>query len=154
MAIAIFDISGTLHEDRLGAPMYDEFHDLFNYLKQNNISIALATNLSRSGLDHFIQNNRINNMIDEHICMSEAAPKPSTEMLEEILLRTGESAENALMIGDSEGDIAMAQALKVKACAVCWDTNWSSNVLSMNPQYKVEKVADLWQVFQKVFQTK
>ena len=54
--------------------------------QKHQIQIALATNLSRSGLDHFIDNNNLNSYLDEHISMSEAAPKPNPEMLQEILV--------------------------------------------------------------------
>lgn len=151
MPLAIFDVSGTLQEDSLGAPIYDEFYDIFKKLKSQNIQIALATNLSRSGLDYFIKNNHIKEFIDEDICLSEAAPKPNIEMLEQLLLRTGEDVKSSLMIGDGLGDILMAQSLGMKCCAVNWSHNWSSSVLQLNPDYKVEKIANLWQVFEKVF---
>tara|TARA_A200000113_G_scaffold225618_1_gene247106 strand:- start:384 stop:851 length:468 start_codon:yes stop_codon:yes gene_type:complete len=154
MAIVVFDVSGTLHEDRLGAPMHSDFFELFDKLKKHQIQIALATNLSRSGLDHFIDNNNLNPYLDEHISMSEAAPKPNPEMLQEILLRTGEIPENAIMVGDATTDIIMAQTLNVKVCAVSWDMPFTNSVLSLNPDYKVEKIAELWQVFCQAFHIK
>lgn len=154
MAIVVFDVSGTLHEDRLGAPIYSEFYDIFDKLKKNKIQIALATNLSREGLNHFIENNNLHKYLDEHISASEAAYKPSTEMLQEILLRTGESPENAMMVGDASTDVIMAKAFNVPVCAVSWNGVISDSILSLNPDYKVESFIELWHIFQKAFQIK
>jgi phosphoglycolate phosphatase-like HAD superfamily hydrolase len=154
VTIAIFDVSGTLHEDCLGAAMYGEFYEMFKALKAHHVQIALATNLSRSGLNYFIKNNELVEWVDEDICLSEAAPKPNNEMLKEILLRTGKTAEDGLMIGDGVGDMIMAKSINMKCCAVNWSSQWSYAVLEQKPDYKVEKIAGLWQVFEDVFKIK
>ncbi len=151
MALVVFDVSGTLHDDFVGAPMYDGLMDVFKKLQQNDIQIALATNLSRQGVEHFIQTNGLEGFISESMTMSEAPPKPHPKMLEDVILKTGENAKETLMVGDSSGDIAMAKACKVASVAVCWDGAWRQEILAQSPDYKVDKIDNLWQIFSEFF---
>lgn len=146
MALIVFDVSGTLHEDRMGAPMFDGLVHVFKSLKQNGVQIALATNLSRSGLNHFVENNKIAEYLDAHLSMSEAAAKPHPEMLDECILQTGEERASTLMVGDAPSDIYMAHSIKVKACAVAWDGFWHDSHLAEKPEYKVENIDQLCQI--------
>lgn len=146
MPLIVFDVSGTLHEDRMGAPMFDGLKNIFKSLKENDVQIALATNLSRSGLNHFIENNKISTYLDAHVSASETAPKPNPEMLDECILQTGEKREGTLMVGDASSDIYMAHQLGVFACAVAWGGVWHSSVLNEKPEYKVENLTQLCQI--------
>tara|TARA_R110000868_G_scaffold190862_1_gene434734 strand:- start:38653 stop:39126 length:474 start_codon:yes stop_codon:yes gene_type:complete len=143
MKLVVLDVSGTLHDDRPFAPMYDGMKDVIIKLKNEGVLVALATNLSRAGVNRFITSNGLTQYLDADITLSEAAPKPNPEMLETVILQVGGDKENTLMIGDSAGDICMANLAKVKACAVNWQGVWCDSVIQENPEYKVENIQEL-----------
>ena len=143
MKLIVFDVSGTLQDDSPYAPMYDGMKALIVALKKADISVALATNLSRSGLNRFIAKNELKSYLDADITLSEAAPKPNPEMLETVMLKTGVDPTDTLMVGDGVGDIHMAHLAKVQACAVNFQGKWGGDVLHELPEYKVESLKEL-----------
>ncbi|MFT7143974.1 MAG: phosphoglycolate phosphatase [Alphaproteobacteria bacterium] len=143
MKLIVFDVSGTLHDDAPFSPMYDGMKELIVQLHSSGVLVALATNLSRAGINRFISSNGLAEYLAADITLSEAAPKPNPEMLETVILSAGADKENTLMVGDSGGDIYMAKQAKVKSCAVKWQGEWRSSVLMENPEYKVETLDEL-----------
>lgn len=143
MKLIVFDVSGTLQDDKPFSPMYDGMKNIIKCLHEEKVLVALATNLSRSGINRFIASNDLAQYLASDITLSEAAPKPNPEMLETVILSSGAEKQDALMVGDSVGDIHMANLAKVKACAVNWQGDWYVPVLEENPEYKVENLAEL-----------
>lgn len=92
--------------------------EIVQRLYYDGIDLAIATNkgqhsllkaLSTTGLDKYFKVTR---------SAGQTAPKPSPEMLEEILDVFSLSVDDALMIGDSQMDIEMARSIGMDAVGV------------------------------------
>ncbi len=101
------------------APLFDGAADALHALRTSGYRLAVATGKPRAGLDGALDvHHHIRPLFETSRCADETADKPHPRMLEEILRETGVAAERALMIGDTEYDVAMARALGVPALGV------------------------------------
>ncbi|MES1930091.1 HAD-superfamily hydrolase [Salinisphaera dokdonensis CL-ES53] len=87
-------------------------------LRDRDYCLAVATGKSRRGLDAAMEDTGTRDFFSFTRCADESLPKPAPAMLEDILLRSATLTEKALMIGDTEYDIAMARAAGVDAIGV------------------------------------
>ncbi len=71
--------------------------------------LAVATGKSRRGLDRALSALNIGDWFVATRCADETRSKPHPLMLEELLQQTGFQASEALMLGDTEYDLEMAQ---------------------------------------------
>ena len=145
--LIIFDVSGTLCGNF--GKLYDGVQNLIEEIYAADYKIALATNLSRSGLDAFVMEHKLHKYIVSHISASETSFKPHPEMLELILLETDMTKKQALMVGDTASDIYMAKAANVDSCAVNWSGTWSPELLQAHPTYRAESFEQLKKVIFK-----
>ncbi len=90
------------------APLFDGARDLLARLDAAGYLLAVATGKSRRGLDHVLAETRLAGHFVTTRCADEAFSKPHPQMLLDILERTGMTADQTLMIGDTEYDMAMA----------------------------------------------
>ena len=107
-----------LYESTIPAPLFSGVKALLSELQQQDYSLAVSTGKSRAGLK---QSMREHNMADYFVttrCAGENKSKPHPEMLHEILTELNFSAAEALMIGDSEHDLEMANNARVKGIGV------------------------------------
>lgn len=87
-------------------------------LRDRGHNLAVATGKSRKGLDRVLSQLELADYFDATRCADETASKPDPLMLHE-LLRCFECApEDAVMVGDTEYDMAMACAAEVPRVAV------------------------------------
>ncbi|WP_423820905.1 HAD-IA family hydrolase [Salinisphaera sp. SPP-AMP-43] len=80
--------------------------------------LAVATGKSRRGLDEAMAETGCRDWFRITRCADESVPKPAPNMIDDILLRTATEPEAALMVGDTEYDMAMARAAGIDAVAV------------------------------------
>jgi len=139
--LVIFDVSGTL--DNGAGQLYDGIQELLRDLHAAGVKIALATQLARSGLNDFIARENLQGILTATVCAGEANYKPHPEMIDLLLIETGVEPADALMVGDSSGDILMAKAAKISSCAVSWDGNWYADVLQCEPDFRIEDLESL-----------
>jgi len=100
-------------------PLFDGAAEALAELRERGFRLAVATGKPRSGLEGaFDDHGHVRPLFEISRCADETADKPHPLMLEEILRETGVRAERALMIGDTEYDVAMAQAIGVPALGV------------------------------------
>ena len=79
----------------------------------------IATGKSRVGLDRSLQHHRaVRRLVHATRTADETANKPHPLMLEELLARFEVPVSEALMVGDTEFDVAMARALGMDAVGV------------------------------------
>ena len=82
-------------------------------------TLAIATGKSRVGLDRSLQHHRaVRRLMHATRTADETANKPHPLMLEELLARFEVPVSEALMVGDTEFDVAMARALGMDAVGV------------------------------------
>jgi phosphoglycolate phosphatase len=85
-------------------------------------AVALVTNKLQSAaatvLDHFGLSDRFTIILGDQEGRSDLAPKPEPDMLLHALSHVGVGPAHAVMVGDSESDIASARAAGVFSVAV------------------------------------
>lgn len=88
--------------------MFDGAQSLLADLDQAGYLLAVATGKSRRGLDRVLDETGLGHYFVASRCADEAFSKPHPQMLLDILERTGMEPSQALMVGDTEYDMAMA----------------------------------------------
>ncbi len=74
-------------------------------------------------------------------------PKPAPDSILYILSKLEEKPENAVMIGDTEADIAAAKAAKVLSCAVSYGFRTTDQLNHLHPDMLIDKAAVLQKIF-------
>jgi phosphoglycolate phosphatase len=82
--------------------------------------LGVATGKSRRGLDALLAGHQMERLFLTQQVADHHPSKPHPAMLEAALAETGLSADQAVMIGDTEFDMAMAQAAGMRAIGVSW----------------------------------
>ncbi|WED42315.1 HAD family hydrolase [Legionella cardiaca] len=92
--------------------------DFISRLHNAGIDIAIATNKGQQSLQRTLHISGLDTLFKVTRSAGQTAPKPSTQMLEEIIDTFGLTTDETLMIGDSITDIEMAKNLGVDAIGV------------------------------------
>src|SRR5699024_5124643 len=101
------------------------------------------TGKSRRGLDRAMTQANLDGYFRYTRCADEAASKPAPDMVEDILLRAATRPERALVIGDTEYDMAMARAAGVAAVGVLCGVHHGVRLRASGASALLETVADL-----------
>ena len=66
-------------------------------------------------------------------CADEAQSKPSPDMLNKLLDRSGVDAQDAIMVGDTTHDLKMAKAAGIKSVGVSYGVHHVDELTECNP---------------------
>ena len=102
-------------------------------LKGRGYLLAVATGKSRAGLNRAFASSNIDDLFHNSRCASETESKPSPLMLNELLEEFKLSADKALMVGDTEYDMEMAQLIRMPRLAVSYGAHEESRLLKYQP---------------------
>lgn len=100
--------------------LYDGALEFMETLRSLSVPMAIATGKSRSGLDRVLGDMALGHWFAFTRCADETASKPNPLMLTELLTLAGCDARQAVMIGDTEFDLAMAAAIEMPRLAVTY----------------------------------
>ncbi len=101
------------------APLFPGALDALCALHESGWRVAIATGKSRRGLDRSLAHHvELARVVVNSRCADETASKPDPLMLRELLADEGLTPAQALMIGDTEYDMAMARALGMPGLGV------------------------------------
>lgn len=112
---------------------------------QEGFILALATGKSRRGLDRVLKETGIGHLFQITRCADETCSKPDPLMLNQILQETGISNHQALMIGDSEYDLKMANNANMDSAAVSYGVHSCEHLLKYKPVTCLHSMNDLWE---------
>ena len=132
-----------LHENDVPSPLFDGVIDMLNELQNKGFTLAIATGKSRAGLDHSIAEHDVAHFFSTTRCAGEYLSKPHPEMLLGIIDDTQTNAKQALMIGDSEHDLMMANNANVDSIAVTHGAHTADRLMQHKPLICLDRVADL-----------
>ncbi|MGH1353821.1 MAG: HAD-IA family hydrolase [Thalassovita sp.] len=108
---------GTQHS----SPLYPGIRSVLDELNAvPEFLLGVATGKSRRGLDALLSGHQMTGLFLTQQVADHHPSKPHPAMLEAALAETGVAAEHAVMIGDTEFDMAMARAAGVRAIGVSW----------------------------------
>ncbi len=117
--------------------------DLLRKLQNSGIKTAIATGKSRKGLSRIVNRMNVWDYFDDSITADEALPKPDPLMLNTLIERNGLSAEDIVMIGDTEHDIKLGKAADVRTVAVTWGAAPRERLEAYAPDAIVDTMEEL-----------
>jgi phosphoglycolate phosphatase len=105
--------------------------------------LTIATSKSRKGLDRILGVLGWSNYFDATRCADETASKPHPLMLTELLSHFDLPPYKAVMIGDTEYDMAMAKALKMPRIAVSYGAHHIDRLKPYEPDLCVDRFDEI-----------
>lgn len=100
------------------ATLFPGVYEALTELQNAGYRFAVATGKSRRGLDRALVETQLAPFFVTSRCADECASKPDPQMLEEILAHCEVPVARALMVGDTEYDMAMARVIGMPAVGV------------------------------------
>ncbi|MGS0535946.1 HAD-IA family hydrolase [Pseudoalteromonas sp. SaAl2] len=106
------------HVDVTPTPLFADVAETLASLKAKGVILAVATGKSRAGLERLLEETKLGHYFSATRTSDDAQSKPSPEMLLQLLTELDINANEALMIGDTKIDMAMAQAAHIDRVGV------------------------------------
>jgi phosphoglycolate phosphatase len=107
-----------LYDNQVPAPLFTGVNELLDDLRENGYTLAISTGKSRIGLEKSINEHLLSDYFATTKCAGENKSKPDPEMLHEILSELNFSADQTVMIGDSEHDMKMANNANIPCIGI------------------------------------
>jgi phosphoglycolate phosphatase len=108
------------------------------WLRDQGFHLAVATGKSRRGLNRVLEQMGLANFFHASRCADETASKPNPQMLNELLVEMGYTADAAVMVGDTEYDMKMAQDAGVPRIAVTYGAHHVNRLVTYEPRLCVD----------------
>lgn len=112
-------------------------------LKDEGAILTVATGKSRRGLSRVLDQLEMLDFFHATRCADETQSKPHPQMLHELLEELDTPAAHAVMIGDTEFDMAMAQAAGVPRIGVSYGAHAAERLLQYRPELVLDEFAQL-----------
>ena len=132
-----------LYDNNVPAPLFAGVNKLLDALRCEGYKMAISTGKSRAGLQRSIDEHNVADYFATTRCAGENKSKPHPEMLNEILHELNFSANQALMIGDSEHDLKMANNANVKSIGITHGVHDAQTLEKHNPLICLGNITDL-----------
>lgn len=129
--------------DATPSPLFSGAGELLHDWRSRGLQLAVATGKSRRGLDRVLDETRLRPLFVTSRGADEARSKPDPLMLEQILDELGLSPRQAVMIGDSVHDMAMAEAIAMPRIGVTWGVDSRDALSRHGPVAVVDSMAAL-----------
>jgi len=130
-------------EGRLEEPLFEGLGDLLAELRGNGWQLAVATGKSDRGLAACLAGHGIADLFASLQTADRHPSKPDPAMLAAALLEAGAEAEEAVMIGDTTFDMAMARAAGVRAIGVAWGYHTTAELIAAGAEAVAHSVPEL-----------
>ncbi len=132
-----------LYQNPVPAPLFPGVEELLGELQGQGYTLAVSTGKSRSGLQRSIDEHRMAGYFSTTRCAGENRSKPHPEMLHEIIDELNFSASQALMIGDSEHDMKMANNANMQCIGVTHGVHDAETLGKYNPLICLDNITEL-----------
>jgi phosphoglycolate phosphatase len=133
---AAFRASRT--EGRLDEPLYEGMAALLDRLAQAGWALGVATGKSDRGLQACLSGHGVIARFATLQTADRHPSKPHPAMLEAALAEAGARVADAVMIGDTSFDMAMARAAGVRAIGVAWGYHSPAELVEAGAQAVAE----------------
>lgn len=132
-----------LEQDQTPCLLFDGVLAMLDDLQASHCDLAVATGKARRGLERVWQSSNTKSYFVDSRCADEAESKPSPDMLKQLLAARNAKAEDAIMIGDTAYDMAMAKGLGMTSIAVTYGVHNLDLLNTQTPTYTVNSVKEL-----------
>ncbi|WP_429125120.1 HAD-IA family hydrolase [Aeromonas veronii] len=133
--------------DATPSPMFAGAGELLHDWRFRGLQLAVATGKSRRGLDRVLDQTGLRPLFVTSRGADEARSKPDPLMLEQILDELGLSPRQAVMVGDSVHDMAMAEAIAMPRIGVTWGVDSRDALSRYGPVAVVDSMKALRALF-------
>jgi phosphoglycolate phosphatase len=124
-------------------PLFDGVREMLDELTAAGHLLAVATGKTRAGLAHALERQRIDHVFTATRCADESAPKPSPDMLLDLMAMLDAAPGETLMIGDTTHDLRLARGAQVPAIAVTYGAHPASELARENSLATIHSVPEL-----------
>lgn len=131
------------HLDDTPTPLFSGIEPMMRQLHAAGKSLAVATGKSRRGLERVLTETAMGELFRTRRGADDAKSKPDPLMLEQILDELSLSVTDAVMVGDSVHDLAMARAIGMDSIGVTWGVHAPHMLAMHQPVAIMESVTDL-----------
>ena len=142
-------ISGYKYQysvDTTPTPVFANVVSVLNALKEQGIVLAVATGKGRGGLERLLEQSQLRHFFSATRTSDEAQSKPSPDMLYQLLEELGITAQDAVMIGDTQIDMTMAKAAGMDRIGVTMGVHNAQQLNKLSPVATVDNYLQLQQV--------
>ncbi|WP_421353395.1 HAD-IA family hydrolase [Aeromonas veronii] len=129
--------------DATPSPLFAGAGELLHDWRSRGLRLAVATGKSRRGLDRVLDETGLRPLFMTSRGADEANSKPDPLMLEQILDELGLSPRQAVMVGDSVHDMAMAEAIAMPRIGVTWGVDSRDALSRYEPVAVVDSMTAL-----------
>ena len=112
-------------------------------LHKSEYFLAVATGKGRQGLEKALDHTGFRRYFHASRCADETRSKPHPQMLEELLEYTGLEPNQALMVGDTQWDLEMANAIKMPAIGVSYGVHEKDRLHACKPLSVIDNITEL-----------
>lgn len=130
-------------KDQNPCDLYPGVQDTLEALKVDGHHIAVATGKSRRGLDRVLANLGWEDYFHASRCADETRSKPHPLMLSELLNELDYAVDDAVMVGDTEFDLAMAAALDMRRVGVSYGAHPHERLRLHKPEAIIDTMLEL-----------
>jgi phosphoglycolate phosphatase len=127
----------------LSQSLFPGVAEVLDGLRDAGWMLAVATGMSRRGLDHCLAANGIADRFVSLQTADDHPSKPHPAMLRAALAEADADATQAVMIGDTQYDILMAADAGVRGIGVAWGYHAADELRAAGAAYVARNPADL-----------
>lgn len=136
-------------EGRVSQPLFDGIETVLRTLHASGWTLGVATGMSDRGLAHCLADNGIADLFVTLQTADRHPSKPHPAMLEQALFEAGAQASEAVMIGDTQYDIVMAQSAAVRGIGVDWGYHLPRELKAAGAEWVAETPEELLEYLTK-----
>ncbi|MCO4797606.1 MAG: HAD-IA family hydrolase [Colwelliaceae bacterium] len=129
--------------DDTPTPLFNYAEQLFSELLTQDKLLAVATGKGRDGLERIFEATKTKHYFHASRCAKECQSKPHPEMLEQILNELNIHPKEAVMIGDTVHDMAMAKNANVDRIGVSYGVHDHQTLSQFQPKAIVNSLNEL-----------
>lgn len=123
--------------------LFDGARELIHELDTAGYLLAVATGKGRNGLDKVLNETDLKGYFPITRCADEAHSKPHPQMMLDIIEYYNIDANDALMVGDTEYDLKMANNASAHSVAVTYGVHEKQRLLDCKPLTCLDSVNEL-----------
>lgn len=132
-----------LHHDQTATPLFAGARELFTDLQQQGYLLAVATGKMRRGLNRIFDETQTGHFFHTSRCADEAQSKPHPQMLEQILTELKLKPAQAVMVGDTVHDLAMAHAIQMPRIGITHGVHKAVDFVPFAPKAVIDSLPEL-----------
>lgn len=117
--------------------------ELLTTLKAQGAVLAVATGKSRKGLSRVLGNSGVGHFFTTTRCADETASKPDPLMLYELCEELRIRPQEAVMVGDTEYDLEMAQRIAMPSVGVSYGAHAAERLVRWGPLQIIDAFVEL-----------